>query len=122
MGAGRPDRRLLKNAGKRRWSLESEYSSGGGKKLLHSRCILKLEPTGFAVALDGSLKGSKELNITPRISPCLTGRMELQSSQRVKRTDECAWVELVRSCLSGDASREVKRGAGHMIQQGYMRE
>lgn len=89
---------------------------------MDSRCILKLEPTGFAVASDGSLKGSKELNMTLRISPCLTGRMELQSSQRVKRTDECAWVELVRSCLFGDASREVKRGAGHMIQQGYMRE
>ena len=51
--------------------------------------ILKVEPRGFADALDGNLKGSKELKITPR-------------------TDECTWVELVRSCLFVAAGGEVK--------------
>ena len=51
----------------RQEKIESEYSSEGRKKLLGSGRILKEEPRGFADALDGNLKGSKELKITPRI-------------------------------------------------------
>lgn len=51
----------------RQEKIESEYNSEGRKKLLDSGCISKVEPRGFADALDGNLKGSKELKITPRI-------------------------------------------------------
>ena len=65
--AGKPQKRLLKNSGKRRWSLELGSSSGDNRNQLGSGSILKVKIKGFfADALDGGLKDSKELKTTLR--------------------------------------------------------
>lgn len=59
---------LLKNAGKKIWSLELGYSSGDDGKQLDSGCILKVKIKGFFVdVLDSGLKETKELKTTVRL-------------------------------------------------------